>query len=158
MTPRGFGVLAGTTEAGQVVLVRKPGGGFRKPRRFPTKARTAAERRPAPVRQPEPSTDDRSAGRGGRRSGRARGARTAKPGRSVEKEVLHWDGSDWSAEPIEIPAASSEDFRVLAIGASLTGNAWLLAQLSANFPAGAVALFRRVEEAEPNAELEAGRG
>ena len=48
-------------------------------------------------------------------------------------------------EPIEIPAHSAESFRVLAIGASSPTNAWLLAQLSPNYPSGAVALFRRVE-------------
>ncbi len=64
-------------------------------------------------------------------------------GAGVESGVLHWDGNAWTREPIEIPAASETDFRVLAIGASSPANAWLLAQLSSHYPAGAVALFRR---------------
>ncbi len=62
-----------------------------------------------------------------------------------EDGVLHWDGSGWTREQIEVPEVSKEhkDFRVLAIGASTTGNAWLLAQLSQQAEPGAVALFRR---------------
>ena len=66
----------------------------------------------------------------------------------VEHQVLHWDGTGWTSEPIEIPAASASSFRVLAIDASSPQNAWLLGQLAAggSYPAGAVALFRRVQE------------
>jgi hypothetical protein len=63
-----------------------------------------------------------------------------------EERVLHYDGEHWSAEPIEVPASSAEEgggFRVLAIGASSPGNAWLLAQLSS--ATRNVALFRRGE-------------
>ena len=67
-----------------------------------------------------------------------------------EDQVLHYDGHEWTSEPIEIPTASKEEFRVLGIGATSPTNAWLLAQLSskASYPAGAVALFRRVHEGE----------
>jgi hypothetical protein len=44
----------------------------------------------------------------------------------VEGRVLHWNGSVWTSEPIEIPAASASSFRVLALGASSPQNAWLL--------------------------------
>src|SRR5258705_352311 len=64
---------------------------------------------------------------------------------TVENAVMHWDGTTWSRESIEAPAPSAGEFRVLAIGASSPGNAWLLAQLaqSSAYPVGAVALFRR---------------
>ncbi len=147
MTPRGFGVLAGTTAAGQVVLVRKPGGGFQETAPVPSEGTepllSEGQRLfGSPNRAPMIAPLEEADGEAG-----ALVVPVSETGSSVEKEVLHWDGSDWSAEPIEIPAASSEGFRVLAIGAASPGNAWLLARLSANFPAGAVALFRRVEEA-----------
>lgn len=58
-----------------------------------------------------------------------------------ENGVLHWDGTSWKREPIEIPEEDLSGFRVVAIGASSPANAWLLARLPS--PAGAVALFRR---------------
>jgi hypothetical protein len=71
----------------------------------------------------------------------------------VESTVLHWDGSGWTREPIEVPAKSSGDFRVLAIGASSPSHAWLLAQLSASaYPKGSVALFRRMPKKPAGAE------
>ena len=62
-----------------------------------------------------------------------------------ELSVLHWDGNAWTREPIEAPAATASDLRILAVGASTPANAWLLAQLSSSgpYPPGAVALFRR---------------
>src|ERR1019366_844510 len=51
--------------------------------------------------------------------------------------------SEWSVEPIEVPAASKEEFQVLAISASSPQNAWLIARLSSHYPVGSIALFRR---------------
>jgi hypothetical protein len=67
---------------------------------------------------------------------------------SKEPEVLHWNGSQWSSEPIEVPTAAKEagGFRALGLAASSPGNAWLLARLSSQ--SGAVALFRRAETGE----------
>ena len=81
----------------------------------------------------------------------------------MEDQVLHFDGHEWTCEPIEIPTASKEEFRVLGIAATGPTNAWLLAQLSskASYPAGAVALFRRVREGEGEKRemgVEAGHG
>ncbi len=68
--------------------------------------------------------------------------------KALERQVLHWDGHEWTSEPIDVPTNSEENFRVLAIAASSPKNAWLLAQLArSGYPAGSVALFRRVEEA-----------
>ncbi len=148
MTRKGYGVLIGTVsdapDGGQVVLVRKPGGAFEATAPVPGEGEAGAlllkgqhlfgvDRAPliAPLQE----------------AGGEAGALVAPVSEEglVENEVLHWDGHQWSGEPIEIPAKSSENFRVLAIGASSPGNAWLLARLSANYPSGAVALFRRVE-------------
>ena len=71
-------------------------------------------------------------------------------GKDVEDSVLHWSGESkqWTREQIEVPAESSGEFQVLAIGASSPTNAWLLAELSTSYPTGSVALFRRHVEGE----------
>jgi hypothetical protein len=148
MTPDGAGVLGGSVPVGggpsrrPVVLVRRPGGAFEE---------TA----------PPPAEGEGSLGEGqalfGRRapliapldeSGGAGGALVVpvNEANGLEAHVLHWDGGNkrWRSEAIEVPNESREDFRVLAIGSSSPSNAWLLAQLSSKYPAGAVALFRRV--------------
>ena len=155
MSPNGSGVLIGelppaasSEEAGppppqEAVLVRNPGGAFQQTAPLPEGETalqsgeglyTLASRR-APLLAPleeSPSTA---------------GALVVPVKKSgVESSVLHWDGHAWTREPIEVPEASNKDLRVLAIGASSPSNAWLLAELSATgpYPAGAVALFRRV--------------
>ncbi len=55
--------------------------------------------------------------------------------------VLHWNGESWSRETIEVPASSSSQLEVLAIGASSPDNAWLLARLEGE--TRRLALFRR---------------
>jgi hypothetical protein len=148
ITPKGSGVLGGEVPAAsegepprQVLLVRDPGAAFRETAALPESGETAlrqGESLFAPGRAPQLAALDESSAKAGalvvpvRESG-------------PETSVLHWDGSVWSREPIEVPAASSSDFRVLAIGASAPSSAWLLAQLSSSgaYPAGAVALFRR---------------
>ena len=148
MTPKGFGVLAGTEKGAadneQVVLVRKPDGAFEATGAVPVegeaeplllKGQHLYGKERAPMIAPLGETDGEAG---------ALVAPVSEEG-PVENEVLHWDGHHWSGEPIEVPANSSESFRVLAIGASSPSNAWLLAALSANYPSGAVALFRRVE-------------
>lgn len=170
MTPRGFGVLAGSAPgggpAGQVVLVRKPGGPFEATAPVPSE-----EAEPAP---PEPLLAKEQRLFGLDRApmiaaleepGGQAGALVApvSEGSAVEHQILHWDGAHWSAEPIAIPAKSAESFRVLALAASSPANAWLLARLSSNYPSGAVALFRRVEGPAAHwswqpVELQAGPG
>ncbi len=152
MTPSGSGVLggevppsAGSKEPRQVVLVRDPGAAFRETAALPETGEVAlrnGETLYAPGRAPLLAAIDEGSGKAGalvvpvRESG-------------PETSVLHWDGSAWTREAIAVPAAGASDFRVLAIGGSAPSNVWLLAQLSssASYPAGAVALFRRVLEA-----------
>ncbi len=160
MTPAGYGVLAGTiareaheAEPPQVLLVRKPGGGFEKTAPVPTEgAVTTGEKallrehqrlfgvERAPMIAPLAESDG------------AAGAlvvpvyKGVGVGEQVDEAVLHWDGHSWAREPIEIPAASAEELNVLAIAASGPQNAWLLARLSSAYGKDAVALFRRVKE------------
>ncbi|MGO9247068.1 MAG: hypothetical protein ACLP7W_00530 [Solirubrobacteraceae bacterium] len=159
MTPHGDGVLAGALpkEGGgsqQAILVRKQGGAFEA-----TPAVTVESETPQPGEEPLLHKGETLFGAKRapliapleEESGEA-GALVApiREGSGVEDQVLHYDGHEWTSEPIEIPTASKEEFRVLGIGATSPTNAWLLAQLSskASYPAGAVALFRRVHEGE----------
>ncbi|HSZ70343.1 MAG TPA: hypothetical protein VK756_08265 [Solirubrobacteraceae bacterium] len=138
MTPTGAGVLAGELSTKQqLLLVRSAGGAFQEPGAAPPLKE--GETLFGGSRPPLIAALDEGAGRGG-----ALVVPVSEAAQALEDGVLHWDGEHWTREPIEVPAASSEDFRVLAIGASAPTNAWLLAQLSPNkYPPGAVALFRR---------------
>ncbi len=157
MTPSGAGVLVGTQRGAtgapsEIVLVRNPAGAFAPTAPVPTEGQTAPGEEPllrageklfVASRAPLLAPLDEAAGRAGAL------VVPISESAGVEGQVLHWDGHEWSSEQIEIPAASKTDFRVLALGASDPGHAWLLAQLSskASYPEGAVALFRRVREA-----------
>ncbi len=148
ITPRGSGVLIGEIPAAfeggplrQVVLVRDPGGAFRETAALPETGETSLQSGESLF------TPGRAPLLAALYEGPSRAGALVVPVRESgpETSVLHWDGKAWSREPIDVPAASSSDFRVLAIAASAPSNAWLLAQLSSSgaYPAGAVALFRR---------------
>lgn len=49
-------------------------------------------------------------------------------GPGVVDGIVHFDGSEWKREPIEIPAGSEAHFEILAIDATGLGNAWALAE------------------------------
>jgi hypothetical protein len=176
MTPAGAGAMVGTIGKREVVLVRDPGGSFAASAAVPAEGEAGegeeGGEKPTPLltggeelfeakgqRGPLLAALDEPGGHAG-----ALVVPEASGGSEVEHQVLHWDGTAWTSEPIEIPAPSAGSFRVLAIGASSPEGAWLLGQLAqgAGYPAGAVALFRRVEaggswEWKPVA-LEAGGG
>jgi hypothetical protein len=149
-TPNGAGVLVGTVastpgeQGREVVLVRDPGGGFRE-------TPVPEEGEAALLKAPDESLFSRSrapliaALDEGGRAGAFVVPVNSKSSGVEEDGVLHWDGHQWTREQIDVPPASKEhkDFRVLAIGASSPGNAWLLAQLSQQASPGAVELFRR---------------
>ncbi len=157
MTPGGAGVLAGTAPAPgrptpQVLLVRKPGGAFTETKPVSLEGEALGEGEEPLLKNGEELF---GVGRAPliaplEEAGGEAGALVAPVvlNNGVETQVLHWDGREWMREQIAIPAASKEDFRVLAIGASSPSNAWLLAQLSSKstYPFGSVALFRRVRE------------
>ena len=52
----------------------------------------------------------------------------APSGRSVADAVIHYDGVEWTREPVQVPAGSEALFRIRAIDASGLGNAWALAE------------------------------
>jgi hypothetical protein len=129
----------------EVVLVRAPGGDFRETTPVPEEGEGAllkpGESLFSNVRAPLIA----ALGEGGSKAG-ALVVPVSKGESGVEEDaVLHWDGSEWKREQIEVPQASKEhkEFRVLAIGASTPDNAWLLAQLAQQSDPGGVALFRR---------------
>ncbi|HYV16722.1 MAG TPA: hypothetical protein VE972_11960 [Conexibacter sp.] len=63
-------------------------------------------------------------------------------GAAVEDAIAHWDGTAWSREPIDVPAASSASFHVVALGATSAGNAYMLAETDPALGDGIV-LFAR---------------
>lgn len=65
-------------------------------------------------------------------------------GPPVEGAIAHWDGSAWQREPIDVPAGSSARFHVVALTATSTANAWLLAETDPALGDGIV-LFKRVD-------------
>ncbi len=142
MTPEGDGLLAGTVGSGgtarQVLLVREPGGAFKETPAVPggEEGLHENERLLGVNRPPLVAALNEASGAAG-----ALVVPVASNG--VDSGVLHWDGKSWTRETIEIPAKSSEQFEVIAIGASSPGNAWLLARLSSEYPTESVALFRR---------------
>jgi hypothetical protein len=157
ITPHGAGALVGTIGSAETLLVRKPGGAFEPATDLVEGEPLKAGEEPL-LKKGEALFAPNEAGAYGLarapmiaaldEPGGAAGALVAPVASSgVESQVLHWDGTEWSSEPIAIPAESAGDFRVLAIAAGSAGNAWLLGQLAAGpFPAGSVALFRRVQE------------
>jgi hypothetical protein len=158
LTPEGFGVLAGTEPGAggssrQVLLVRKPGeaaGAFTATAPVPAEGEVKAGEEPllhegqmlfgkqrAPMIAPLAESDGSA------------GALVVPvyEGAGVDEAVLHWDGHTWTREPIEIPAASAGEFRVLGLAASSPEDAWLIARLSSSYgEKGPVALFHRVKE------------
>jgi hypothetical protein len=146
MTRDGSGVMLGTapsSEKGvstlhQVVLVREPGSAFQETAPVPKELLSDEEALFGVDQAPMVAALEE----GG--AGAHTGALVVPVGeKGVDAGVLHWDGSSWTREPIEIPAKSEQQFEVLAIGASSPGNAWLIARLSSEYPSGSVALFRR---------------
>jgi hypothetical protein len=144
MTQSGAGALLGTVPAGgskrQVLLVREPGGAFQETAPVPEEGEQALA--PGEVllgsnRAPLLAALDEG-GHAGALVVPVDAAASAD-----EEGVLHWNGKQWSREPIELSEKSKEEggFRVLAIAASSPQNAWLLAQLSSG--SRDVALFRR---------------
>jgi hypothetical protein len=143
MTASGSGVLVGTVPDAtaphgdrEVLLARNPGGSFEEVPAVPHEGEAALIEPTQSLfatvgRAPLLTPLDEGGGKAG--------ALIVPVGGLIEDAVLHWDGSAWTSEPIEVPAASSSEFHVVAIGASALSNAWLVGELSS----GGLALFRR---------------
>jgi hypothetical protein len=141
VTADGAGVLVGAVEGKhEVLLVREPNNPsnpFRETEPAAESVLEAGERLFSFTRAPLIAALDESGGHAGA---------LVVPVKSTisggEESVLHWDGAtgEWSREKIELPSGvSSSEFRVLGIGASSPGNAWLLGETSSD----TVALFQR---------------
>ena len=144
ITAHGGGVLVGrdsSRPAGEqaVVLVRDP----------------SASSRFAPLPAPPPGVVDAGAGEAIARDQGAgpialaaydtpdrTGLFLPVVGGAVERAIAHWDGTAWSREPIDVPAGSSASFRVVALGATAAGNAYLLAETDPALGDGIVLLAR----------------
>ncbi len=153
MAPDGSGVLAGTVEKADVVLVRNPGKAFQETSVEPVaeageEALLRTGEQLFSSRAPLVAALDEGEGESARAGALVipgDGAKAASP----EPAVLHWEGQSehWTREPIKLPAGdSAAEFEPVAIAASSPENAWLLARVSEN--SEAVSLFRRKPAAE----------
>jgi len=70
-------------------------------------------------------------------------------GPDAERAVAHWDGTAWSREDVEVPAGSQNAFRILAIDATASDNAWMLARTDQALGDGIVVLHRVVTAGVP---------
>lgn len=135
VAPGGSAVIAGTDTSGgsaqQVVLVRDPGGEFRA---APAPPSTGTD----PVLPTGDSLFDSSnpalapiddSGHGG--------VLVASP--QLPLDVLHYDGTTWTQEPIQVPPGGASVQSVLGISATSPSDAYLLATTST----GGIALFKR---------------
>ena len=147
MTANGSGAMVGTAATGEgglsrrALLVRDPGGPFRETPPVPAGGEEALLHEGESLfginRAPMVAALDEGGGHAGAL------VVPVNEASHVDRGVLHWDGSAWTREQIEIPGPSSEEFEVIAISAPSPGDAWLLARLSPEYPVGSVALFRR---------------
>ena len=145
-TPKGGGVLLGRDTARAldsqvVVLHRSPSGRYRALRQPPESVLL-----PAAGGQPaEALAEDRGAGAVAITAvdeGSSTGLFVAPTGRAVEDAILHYDGQEWTREPVEVPAGSERDFGIVALDASDAGNAWALARTDPALGRG-ITLFER---------------
>src|SRR5262249_18272421 len=154
-TPQGGGVLIGSNpnkpgNNAVDVLVRDPGGRFRA-LPDPPAGLLAAAVGTTPAEQlaldsgtgtvADPAYD----AAGGHTGGFA-----AARGPTVETGILHWDGTHWTRETVDVPANSSTQFTVLAIDATSAGNAWMLAQTDPAASDGIVLFERTIVGGAPH--------
>jgi hypothetical protein len=69
-------------------------------------------------------------------------------GRSVIDGIVHYDGDQWSREPIEVPLDSEGKLRILAIDATGLGNAWALAEPDGETSSASLVLLERTSTSE----------
>ena len=132
ITPAGGGVLVGRdlerpAAEQAVVLHHEPGGAWRAIGSPPPEVLLPAEG--------ERAAESLAAGNGAGaiavaaidEAGRT-GLLFGPQGRDFVDGIVHYDGSEWSREPIEIPVGSELRFRVLAVAAGGLGNAWAIAE------------------------------
>jgi hypothetical protein len=70
-------------------------------------------------------------------------------GRGAVDGILHFNGSEWKREPIEVPVGSETHFEILAVDATGVANAWALAEAKDTFNRSVVLLQRTVTPEGP---------
>lgn len=140
ITPGGGGVLIGRDTsrpvgAQAVVIVHDPGGDWH-----------AVESPAADVLLPgEALASDAGSGSVGVApvdEGGSTGIFVAPQDNPVDDAILHFDGDEWTREPVTVPPGSAGDFRIIAVDATGPGNAWALAVPDGSLGASAVLLQR----------------
>ncbi len=155
ITPHGGGLLVGedqTRSSGKqvVVLARDPGGRFQVLPEPPAGVLLAA----GEGGDPNPEVLAEAGG-----SGAVAGAAVEDPahpghteaffgvlGRTQNTAVVHWDGTKWSREPVELPNGYEGSFTILALAGSSPQSLWMLGQASSQSGLG-IMLFKRSETA-----------
>jgi hypothetical protein len=154
ITPHGGGLLVGedsTRAAGRqtVVLARDPGGG-----RFQALPEPPVGVLLGAGEGGDPDAEVLAEGSGSGAIADAAVEDPAHPGRTEaffgalgrtrDTAVLHWNGTTWSREPVELPKGYEGSFTILALDGTSPQNLWLLGQASAQSGLG-VMLFKRTE-------------
>jgi len=67
-------------------------------------------------------------------------------GRTQDTAVAHWNGTQWSREPVELPKGYEGSFTILALDGTSRQSMWMLGQASAQSGLG-IMLFKRTEAA-----------
>jgi hypothetical protein len=155
ITPHGGGLLVGEDSARPsgkqtVVLARDPGGRFQTLPEPPAGVLLGA----GEGGDPDPEVLAEAGG-----SGAVADATVENPalpghteaffgalGRTEDKAVVRWSGTQWSREPVELPKGYEGSFTILALAGTSSQNLWMLGQASAQSGLG-VMLFKRIEEA-----------
>ncbi len=151
ITHAGGGVLVGrdlNRPSGEqvVVIARDPGGSWQALDAPPSDVLLPAEG-DAPA---EALAGDQGLGPIGNAAfdeGGAAGLLFAPLGRSVADAVIHFDGTEWKRESVEVPVGSEAKLHILAIDATGIGNAWALAE-PADALGKSVVLLERTTTAE----------
>lgn len=161
ITATGGGVLIGRDSSSPpgeqaVVLYHEPGGSWRAVQRpGPTVLLPAEGGEPA-----EDLADENGAGAVADAAfdedGHT-GLLLAPKGRQVEEAVLHYNGSTWKREPVQVPAGSEAKFHILAIDATGLGNAWAIAEADPGL-GRAFVLLQRTSTGEGPLWVERGIG
>jgi hypothetical protein len=153
VTREGGGVLVGRDASRAaaeqvVVLYHDPGGSWRALPSPPSTVLLPAESgRPAEALAGDGGTGevvDTAFDEGGHT-----GLFFAPIGRSVADGILHFDGSQWTREPVQIPAGSETDFHIVAVDATGPANAWAIAEGDDALNRSVVLLQRGGTAAEP---------
>jgi hypothetical protein len=153
ITPHGGGLLVGEDQARSstkqlIVLARDPGGRFQVLPEPPAGTLLAAGE------GGDPDAEVLAEAGGSGAVADAAVESTAGPthteaffgalGRTQDTAVVHWNGTKWSREPIELPKGYEGAFTVLALDGSSSQSMWMLGQASTQSGLG-IMLFKRAE-------------